>query len=89
MVYLKHVQPMLLQELVFEIYQYLMIKIFVQMDMKMFLLVKHEAMKVKIHLYRINVYSIIKNLDLVYQLFHQYLLHVLDNVQHMIHKVNL
>jgi hypothetical protein len=56
MVCLKHVQPMLLQELVFEIYQYLMIKIFVQMDMKMFLLVKHEAMKVKKHPYQINVY---------------------------------
>jgi hypothetical protein len=89
MVYLKHVQPMLLQELVFEIYQYLMLRIFVQMDMKMFQLVMHEAMKVTKHLYQINVYLLIMNLDLVDQLFHLYLLHVLDNVQHMIHIVNL
>jgi hypothetical protein len=67
MVYLKHVQPMLLQELVFEIYQYLMLRIFVRMDMKMFQWVMHEAMKVKIHLYLINGYLLIKNLDLVNQ----------------------
>jgi hypothetical protein len=63
MEYLIHVQPMLLQEQVFVIYQYLMLMIFVQMDKKMFRLVMHEAKKEVKHQYLINVYLIIENLD--------------------------
>jgi hypothetical protein len=86
---LEHVQPRLLREWVFVIYQYLMIKIFVRMDKRMFPWVMHEARKEEKHQYLINVYWIGENSDRSDQWFHRYLLHVLDSVQHMIRRLNL
>jgi hypothetical protein len=59
------------------------------MDKKMSPWVTREARKVVKHQYLINVYWIKENWYQSDQWFHRCLSHVLDNVQQMIHRVDL